>query len=213
MAEKVRVQRVAEQIRGELSQILRDEVRDPRLPLLTITRVKLAVDLGAATIFYSPLGEDPDYEPDPSDCIRDRAEREGRDPYELAYDELLRNGGRAMLFFPLTDFAEHSLNPTYERLRHHGAFLSLSDGGAHCGVIADAGMPTFIMTHWGRDRTRGSRLPLEALVHKQTQATARVYGLLDRGAIVPGLRADINVIDFETLAIEPPRVWATAPTA
>ena len=60
MADSVRVQRVAEQIRAELSQILRDEVRDPRIRLMTITRVKLASDLGAATIFYSPLGEDPD---------------------------------------------------------------------------------------------------------------------------------------------------------
>ncbi|MGI9599062.1 MAG: N-acyl-D-amino-acid deacylase family protein, partial [Acidimicrobiales bacterium] len=95
-----------------------------------------------------PLGDDPNYEPSPGDCLAELAAAEGRDPYELAYESLLADDGRAMIFFPLTDFSEHTLNPTLERLRHHGAFLSLSDGGAHCRLICDASTPTFMLSHW-----------------------------------------------------------------
>ncbi|MBT6443494.1 MAG: amidohydrolase family protein, partial [Acidimicrobiaceae bacterium] len=108
-----------------------------------------------------PLGAEPNYEPSVDDCVQARAEAAGRDPYEFAYDVMLENDGKGLMFFPLTDFAEHSLNPTYERLQHHGAFLSLSDGGAHCRLICDASTPTYLLTHWTRDRTNGPKLALE----------------------------------------------------
>jgi N-acyl-D-aspartate/D-glutamate deacylase len=84
--------------------------------------------------------------------------------------------------------------------------LSLSDGGAHCGVICDAGMPTFLLTYWVRDRQRGERIPLEMAVKRQTQDTARLYGLLDRGTLKPGMKAEVNVIDFERLQLHAPEM-------
>ena len=105
-----------------------------------------------------PLLENPDYEPKPQDSIASRAEKEDRDPYEYAYEVLLANNGKGLIFFPLADFAEHTLDPTYERLNHHGAFWSLSDGGAHCRLICDASTSTFMLSHWTRDRTNGLSL-------------------------------------------------------
>ncbi len=153
-----------------------------------------------------PLGSTPDYEPDPATSVAALATASGRDPYEYCYDLLLADDGQALLFFPLTDFAGHTLDPTFERLRHHGAFLSLSDGGAHCRLICDASTPTFLLTHWVRDRTRGPRLDLEEAVKLQTSDTAAVYGLGDRGQLVPGKKADLNVIDFDRLALDSPRM-------
>ena len=113
---------------------------------------------------------------------------------------------------PLTDFAEHTLDPTLERLRHHGAFLSLSDGGAHCRLICDASTPTFMLTHWTRDRTRGPRFTIEEAVKLQTHDTARLYGLGDRGTLEAGMKADVNVIDYDRLRIGPPRMTYDLPT-
>ena len=159
-----------------------------------------------------PLGNRPDYEPDPSDCVAARAQRAGRDPYELAYDLLLVDEGRALLFFPLTDFAEHTLDPTFERLQHDGAFLSLSDGGAHCRLICDASTPTFMLSHWTRDRSRGPRFTIEEAVKLQTHDTAELYGLGDRGTLEPGKKADVNVIDYDNLRLGPPRMTYDLPT-
>jgi N-acyl-D-aspartate/D-glutamate deacylase len=91
-------------------------------------------------------------------------------------------------------------------LMHPQTVLGLSDGGAHCGILCDASMPTFMLTHWARDRSRGARIPLEQVVRMQTRNTAALFGLDDRGALAPGLRADVNVIDFENLRIAPPEV-------
>ena len=147
-----------------------------------------------------PLLGNPDYEPNPEDSIAARAEKENRDPYEYAYDVLLANDGRGLIFFPLADFAEHTLDPTYERLNHHGAFWSLSDGGAHCRLICDASTSTFMLSHWTRDRTNGPKMKIEDAVKLMTHDTAEIYGLLgDRGTLEVGKRADINVIDYENL--------------
>lgn len=153
-----------------------------------------------------PLGDDPDYEPDPADCVASRAEREGVSPYELVYDLLVADGGTGFLFFPLTDFAEHTLDPTFERLQHHGAFLSLSDGGAHCRLICDASTPTYMLSHWARDRTKGPKFTVEEAVKLQTHDTAEMYGLGDRGTLEVGKKGDVNVIDFDALGLEPPRM-------
>ena len=98
------------------------------------------------------------------------------------------------------------LSMTYEATRHPHTRMGLSDAGAHCGAICDGGMPTFMLTHWVRDRTRGPKLPLEHVVHRQTRQTAELYGLRDRGLIAPGLRADINVIDFDGLGFDVPKM-------
>ncbi len=159
-----------------------------------------------------PLGDQPNYEPAPHDCIAERAAADGRDPYEYAYDVLLGDEGRAMIFFPLTDFSEHSLNPTLERLQHHGAFLSLSDGGAHCRLICDASTPTFMLSHWTRDRTNGPKLTIEEAVKLQTLDTATIYGLGDRGTVEVGKKGDLNVIDYDNLQLGPPRMTYDLPT-
>ncbi len=158
-----------------------------------------------------PLGSEPDYEPAPEDCIAERAKRAGVDPYAFTYDLLLERDGNALIFFPLNDYAGRNLDPTWERLQSDHTILSLADGGAHCRLICDSSTPTFMLTHWVRDRRRGPRLPLELVVRRQTSDTARLYGLHDRGVLAPGYRADLNVIDFEHLRIDEPRMVRDLP--
>jgi N-acyl-D-aspartate/D-glutamate deacylase len=101
-------------------------------------------------------------------------------------------------------YVDGNLDATRELMRHPNSVYGLADGGAHCGMISDASIPTFLLTHWGRDRTRGARIPLEELIENQTRRTAECYGLFDRGVIAPGMKADINVIDFDNLHIHEP---------
>ena len=157
------------------------------------------------------LGPDNNYEPDPSSSVAARAEREGRDPRDLAFDELMKNDGTAMLYFPLFNYSTGSLDATYEMHAHDRTFMGLSDGGAHCGAICDGGMPTFMLTHWARDRSRGPTLPLERIVKRQTSETAAFYGLNDRGRLQEGYLADLNIIDFEHLNVDAPQMVTDLP--
>jgi N-acyl-D-aspartate/D-glutamate deacylase len=153
-----------------------------------------------------PLGDPPDYEPTPDQSVTAIAAREGRDPKEVAYDLLMQREGRELLYFPLFNYSDGNMDSTREMLTHPRAALGLSDGGAHCGVICDASTPTYMLTHWVRDRQRGERLPLEWVVKRQTRDTADLYGLRDRGVLAPGMKADLNLIDLEHLALRPPEV-------
>ena len=157
------------------------------------------------------LGTPPDYEPGPDRTIAAVAAREGRHPLEVAYDAMLADDGRAMLIVPILNYSDGSLEPIREMLLHPQAALGLADGGAHVGVICDASTPTFMLTHWVRDRTRGERLPLEWVVRKQTHDTARLYGLHDRGTIEAGMLADLNLIDLEHLRLENPQATPDLP--
>jgi N-acyl-D-aspartate/D-glutamate deacylase len=129
----------------------------------------------------------------------------------VAYDAMLEDDGRGLLYLPILNYSDGGLDSTREMLLHPRAAAGLADGGAHCGVICDAGQPTFMLTHWTRDRTRGDRLPLEWVVKKQSHDTARLYGLGDRGTIEVGALADINVIDYDNLQLGNPRVVADLP--
>ena len=153
-----------------------------------------------------PMGEPPDYEPAPDRSVAAIARRQGRPAEEVLYDLMLDHDGRNLLMFALLGFSHGNLDAMREMLVHPNAALGLSDGGAHCGVICDASLPTFMLTHWARDRDRGEQLPLELVVAKMTSGTARLYGLGDRGVVAPGYRADLNVVDHQRLALGLPEL-------
>jgi N-acyl-D-aspartate/D-glutamate deacylase len=157
------------------------------------------------------LGCPPEYEPGPERSLAGIAAATGRTPLEVAYDAMLEDDGRGLLYVPILNYSDGDLDPAREMLLHPRAAAGLADGGAHCGVICDAGQPTFMLTHWTRDRVRGERLPLEWIVKKQTHDTARLYGLGDRGTIEVGAVADLNVIDYEHLQLGNPTVVADLP--
>ena len=140
-----------------------------------------------------------DYEPLPSASATAIAMNANKKVMEILLDQLVANEGHGLIYMPFFNYAYGDLSFNYEAHQHPGTRMGLSDAGAHCGAICDGGTPTFMLTHWVRDRTRGGKLPLELVVHRQTQQTAALYGLADRGHIAPGKRADINIIDFEKL--------------
>ena len=151
-----------------------------------------------------PLGENPNYEPLPEESIAGIAKARGLDVMDVMYDMLVANGGKELFYQPLGGYQGFSLDYQKKLLEHPNVLFGLSDGGAHCGVIADAGMPTFILTHWGRDRTRGDKMSLEFIVKSLTSSTAHAYGMFDRGLLTEGMIADINVIDFDGLRLHRP---------
>ena len=152
-----------------------------------------------------PLGDPPDYEPPRESAIAVEARRRGIEPAELAYDLLLGDEGRAFLFSPFANYANYNLDCCHEMIAHPDTLMGLGDGGAHVGIISDGSYPTYLLTHWGRDRAHG-RFDLPYLVKRQTSDTARAVGLMDRGAIAPGMKADLNVIDFDRLRVNAPRM-------
>ena len=151
-----------------------------------------------------PLGKNPNYEPLPEESIAGIAKARGLDVMDVMYDMLVANGGKELFYQPLGGYQGFSLDYQKKLLEHPNVLFGLSDGGAHCGVIADAGMPTFILTHWGRDRTRGDKMSLEFIVKSLTSSTAHAYGMFDRGLLTEGMIADINVIDFDRLRLHRP---------
>ena len=147
-----------------------------------------------------------DYEPSTDTSVGAMAAAQGVPPMQLVLDQLVARDGHGMIYAPFFNYAYGDLSMTYEATLHPHTRLGLSDAGAHCGAICDGGTPTFMLTHWARDRTRGPRLPLEYIVHRQTAQTAALYGLTDRGVLAAGMRADLNVIDFDDLGFEMPRM-------
>jgi len=152
------------------------------------------------------MGSEPDYEPTPASTVAARAQARGVSSEAVALDHMLTGGGRGMLYVPFLNYAQGSLDPARAMLVHADTVPGLSDGGAHVGMICDGSFPTTMITHWTRDRTRGEKIPLKAVVRMQTQDTARAVGLCDRGLVAPGYRADLNVIDYDALALHAPQV-------
>ncbi|MGO9933605.1 MAG: amidohydrolase family protein, partial [Steroidobacteraceae bacterium] len=150
-----------------------------------------------------PLGSPPNYEPSRDSSIAAQARRAGCAAAEIAYDMLLEDDGRSFLFAPFANYASFNLDCCGEMIGHPDCVMGLGDGGAHVGIISDASYPTYLLTHWGRDRKK-QRFDLGYLVKRQTADTARAVGLLDRGVIAPGMKADLNVIDFDRLNVGMP---------
>jgi N-acyl-D-amino-acid deacylase len=151
-----------------------------------------------------PLGVSLDYEPPPEASVAAIGRREGRDPWEVAYDLLLQFDGREFLLLPLLNYGGGSYDGLHEMMLDPASVQGLGDAGAHVGLVCDASMTTYLLTHWARDRIRGPRLPLESVVRRLTHDPAQLYGFGDRGVIAPGYKADLNLIDYEGLRLRHP---------
>lgn len=188
-------ERVAEMRKTEVRErILADKPAGDGHPLMFATQ---------AWNWMFPLGDPPNYEPDPSQSIAARAEARGVSPLEEAYDRVLDDDGHAMLLITLANFRNASLDTVAELIRRDDVVLGLGDGGAHYGMICDASFPTYMLVHWARDRASG-RLTVAEAIHELTSAPARVAGLFDRGRIAVGYKADLNIIDHAALTLHKP---------
>jgi len=165
--------------------------------------------------FYLLGVDSPDYEPTPDQSIAAIAARTGRAEHEIALDHMLDGGagnGRGMLYLPLLNYAEDSLDHVRTMLDHDCVVPGLSDGGAHVGMICDGSFPTSNLVHWTRDRTRGSKVTVEQMIKAQCRDTAETVALFDRGLVEVGYRADLNVIDYNRLKLHAPSVAYDLPT-
>ena len=185
-------------------------LRDPSFRERVLTEAATAKVSGAARRLMAfdrmfALGSAPDYEPSQGQSVTSVAARECRPPEAVAYDYLLEDEGKAFLFAPFANYAHFNLDACGEMMASKHTVMGLGDGGAHVGLISDASFPTYLLSHWGRDRAHG-RFDLAWLVKRQTADTARAVGLMDRGIIATGMKADVNVIDFDRLAVAAPEM-------
>jgi N-acyl-D-amino-acid deacylase len=192
----------------------RKRLRDPEVRRQILAETPSAAEIAKLAQFrqvvakdfdrFFTMGNPPDYEPGPEKSVAAIAKREGRSCEEVAYDYIL--GEAQYLYFPVVNYVTGDHAPILEMLNDPACLLGLSDGGAHCTSIVDSGVPTYMLTHWSRDRVRGPKLPVEMLIKRQTSETADFFGLSDRGRLTPGLRADINLIDYERLQVQKPEL-------
>jgi N-acyl-D-aspartate/D-glutamate deacylase len=185
-------------------------MRDPafRARMLAETDARQSHPLARRVMAFDqifPLGDPPDYEPPQSQALANVAARRGISAVELAYDMLLENEGRSFLFMPFANYARYNLDVCGEMIAHPDCVMGLGDGGAHVGIISDASFMTYLLTHWGRDRAKG-KFDIGWLIKRQTADTARAVGLHDRGVLAPGMKADVNVIDFAALQVKAPNM-------
>ncbi|MDF3338657.1 amidohydrolase family protein [Mycolicibacterium septicum] len=204
---------LAECTREELAERL----ADPKVRAAILAEEDLPIDPGklfdgmfmlaqnAANRLYH-IGEPPDYEPTEERTVAAIAKHRGLDPLAAMYDLMLEANAGAMLMYPMFNYSDGNHDAIREMLTHPAGVLGLSDGGAHCSMICDASYPTFLLTHWARDRHRGEKLPLEYVIRKQSHDTAQLYGMSDRGVISVGKKADVNVIDLDALTLHAPRM-------
>ena len=157
------------------------------------------------------MTDPPNYEPDPKDSLHAQATSRGLDPWSYVYDMLLQNQGKAMLYTPFANYAENNLDCCRDMILHKDTVMGLGDGGAHVGTICDASFITSLLTHWGRDRTRGEGIDLPTLIKCQSSDTARAVDLTDRGTLEAGMRADVNIIDFDNLTVRLPEIVEDLP--
>jgi N-acyl-D-amino-acid deacylase len=178
------------------ARLLMEDAQDSFLPL---TR------LGRRFDYIFPMGDPPNYEPDPATSVAAQAARRGMDPAELAYDMMMENGGRALLLLALANYGNGNLDPILSLINDPNSVLGLGDGGAHYGMICDSSFPTTVLQHWTRERD-GTRMPIERAVQALTRDPAETVGLNDRGVLSVGRKADLNVIDHGRVTLHSPQV-------
>jgi N-acyl-D-aspartate/D-glutamate deacylase len=152
------------------------------------------------------MTDPPNYEPAPEDSFAGLAQANGQDAWSMVYDAMLGDDGKAILYMPFANYADNNLDCCREMILHDNTVMGLGDGGAHVGTICDASFITTLVTHWGRDRTRGEQIDLPTLIKSQTHDTARAVELEDRGTLEVGMKADVNVIDFDNLNVRSPEI-------
>jgi N-acyl-D-aspartate/D-glutamate deacylase len=199
-------ERAAEMRRSEVRERILAEENEPERHVLLA--VALAGSVGRTYSLAFPVN----YEPDPSTSIKAQADALGKDPLEHFYDLLIEEDGTNFYAQLGSNWSGDTLEPCREMLLDPNTVSGLSDAGAHVTMISDCSATTFHLTHWVRDRTRGARVPLELAVHKLTGAPAAMYGFDDRGVVAEGKKADLNVIDFDNLTIQAPRIRDDLPT-
>jgi N-acyl-D-aspartate/D-glutamate deacylase len=185
------------------------KMRDPEIRRKILTEEAVDPAERARNLNYDrtfPVADVPDYEPRPSDSLGAMARAKAVPADEFTYDLLTEGDGKRLLYRPLHNYVDDNLDVVLEMLSDPHSLIGLGDGGAHCGVIADASFVPFMMTHWARDRSRGKLMTLPAAVKMLTSDTANAVGLLDRGVIAPGYKADLNIIDFNRLQIKAPEL-------
>ncbi|MBM4569091.1 amidohydrolase family protein [Rhodococcus hoagii] len=204
MADQPLAERVRELRKPEVKDRILSEANNPD------PRMEMGMRVRDFSQLYE-MGEGFNYEPAKDCSIGAQAERLGVSPESLVYDKLLDSDGRNILYLAFSNYADFSLEPSREMLLNANAVPGLGDGGAHLGVICDGSIYTHLLTHWGRDRQQGERIPLPLLIHMMTKRCADTMGLHDRGLIAPGYRADLNVIDLVNLELQLPRVVRDLP--
>ncbi|WND01614.1 amidohydrolase family protein [Temperatibacter marinus] len=157
------------------------------------------------------LDEYPDYEQGPENSVYKMAERAGVPPLEMIYDLMLQDEGQAFIYFPIYNYTNMNYDALEEMMAHPQSLMGLSDGGAHVGTVCDASFPTYLLSHWTRDRTRGKKISLEEAVKRLTSESADYIGFQDRGRLEVGKKADINIIDYDKLRIKRPTMVTDLP--
>ena len=198
---------IAELTLDERVQVMKtDEFREKLLNQEGVSINPLVDEIVTSYGKMFKLGEPANYEPDPKDSFKSLALSSNMTAEEIAYEAMLEKEGRALIYHPLFNYQTGDLSLVEKMLKHPYTISGLGDAGAHCGAISDASFPTTLVQHWSRDRSRGSKLPLEQVIKMQTSETANLLGIKDRGVIEEGYKADINVIDYEGLTLHEPEI-------
>ena len=197
-------------LREQVAALRRDEVRARLLAEQPSRPHPFLAAFGQRWERFFVLGETPNYEPPPEASIAAMAEARGEPPLLVAVDAMLEDEGRGLLFFPFANYNAFNLESVRKMMSHPATVFGLGDAGAHVGIICDGSAPTSTLCLWGRDRPTG-RFPLPWLIHWLTRRPAEAVGLHDRGLLHPGMKADVNIIDFDALTPGPVRVHRDLP--